>query len=119
MPTFPSIQLPDAGGFKEIPIDTTIRSGASAGGYVQTRAGHTRDLFQFYLPWEALPLTDADYITLKAFISTVRFGAVEFTWTHSFTHTEYTVRFREVPEFRLNSDGGVPGWSGHVLLEEV
>jgi hypothetical protein len=118
MLAFPDIQLPDLGGFSEQLIDATISTPMEA-GYKQTRPRYTRDRHIWSLPWEETPLTDADYLLLKAFFSTVRIGATIFIWEHSFRKTSHDVRFASISEFVPVSVGGVPGHRGRVVLEEV
>lgn len=120
-PSFPDIQKPDLGGFREIPpsFESNTISSPTEAGYRQTRSRFTRQPWRFALAWEGCPLTPADYALLKTFFGTVNFGAGIFTWVHPFTGTSYNVRFAEIGEFILVSDGGVPGWTGSVILEVV
>jgi len=77
----------------EEPIDDTITS-KSEGGYSQTRPRNTRQRRKFTVK---MILSDSNWITLKAFDTTVG-GWTIFDWIHPTTGVTVQVRFVQRPK---------------------
>lgn len=118
MPTYPSLsQDPDVNGFKEEPItDPTIRSEMESGDVV------TRPLFTGVpLKWsyKYTQLSNADKLLLATFErSTVKYGALSFTWTNPQDDTDHEVRFTELVKYALNRSNNNE-WDVQVALAQA
>jgi len=93
--------------------DSVIRSDFD-GGYVQTRARHTRIRKTWQIKYGNL--TSADKITLAAFVTTVQGGADSFTWVNPQDSVSYEVRFSQPPTFSLVY---TDRWNVSFSLEQV
>lgn len=96
MSAFPTLSINPELPIGETREDSTIRTDME-GGYEHTRARFTRIRRTFKIIYRNLP--GADKSTLDAFVTTVKCGADSFTWAHPVTQTQYTVRFKPIPEY--------------------
>ncbi len=85
------------------------------GGYVHTRARHTRSRKWFKIFWDLMPY--ADLATLLTFFDANLGGT--FNWTHPITSTAYVVRFSEDEiTYKHVGPAGAGWYSVETRLEE-
>lgn len=118
MPTFPTLTESGLNIAASFPIDeqredSVIRSEFE-GGYVQTRAIHTRVRKKWNINYHNL--SSANKVSIDTFIDTVNGGADSFTWTNPQDSANYTVRFRDIPNFSYISYNR---WEVNFTLEQV
>ena len=95
-------------------LDPVIRSSKEA-GYVQTRPRFTRVPLKWHVAYG--DLSDADEALLRAWETTVKFGADSDTWTHPKTGMNYTVRLAAPIKYKMNEAGSI--WTAEFDLEQV
>ena len=83
--------------YQETPVDDTVVSSSDGGGYQQTLARTTRDIYVYKIAYQALTDTDRDMI--KAVDAAC--GSSEwFYWTHPISGDIKEVRFKTRPDLR-------------------
>jgi hypothetical protein len=117
---FPTFSRDIEWEFSQSIEDSTIRTTAEA-GYVHTPPKFTRDR----KAWAGITvkyLTDADVVTLDAFVQEVRVGAGIFSWIHPNTEVTHNVRLAGPPvvsrmSIKKNSSPG--RWQAVFAFVEV
>ena len=98
-PVFPTLsQGQDSKQFSMVQEDPTLSSPVE-GGYVITRARHTRTPRKTFTSGFT-GIGAADKALLEAFLNTVRVGSVIFDWTNPEDSAVYQVRFTKPVTFR-------------------
>jgi phage-related protein len=117
-PTFPTLsQDQDSRFFTEKRENPAIRTELE-GGYVQTRARHTRTPRRTWTTGFS-ELTDADRAALNTFWDQVAGGSRAFTWRHPVTLANHTVRFAAEVSFKYTGHFTRYRWEAQITLEEV
>lgn len=93
MADFPTLSKGfDATAFKMSYENPAVQEGETEGGYVITRARHTRRPRR-YFTIRFLDITEADRLLLEDFWDDHRGGSVGFNWTNPITAAVFNVRF--------------------------
>lgn len=112
---------PDGTSFKESQENPVVVGGDMEGGYIYTRARHTRvprKTFEF----KHVDISEIERQSLVTFWDTHRGGSLAFTWTHPITSTVHNVRFdpQMELEFTRSGYGTNHRWdSGTIIFKEV
>lgn len=117
--TFPILNGRDA-RYYSVEHENVVMRNKMEGGYVQTRARHTRSARRTFTTGYT-QMTEADRQTLEAFWNSVRGGSKMFDWEDPITAEIHQVRFTDKPlKFKYAGVGGKHLWTiGNITLEEV
>jgi hypothetical protein len=103
MATFPTLSREVEWEITEEPEDSTIKSPYED-GYTHTRPRYTKDRGKWTgVTYKYLNTIDRD--VLKAFMATVRMGAVAFDWVNPDNNVTYSVRFDPPPKITYLATG--------------
>ncbi len=122
MSNFPTLSIGlDASTFQETSENTAVSGGDTEGGYVYTRARHTRRPRRSFM-FSFTDISDNDKSTLQTFWDDRQGGSGAFNWTHPVSSTVYNVRFdiEMELEFERAGYGNNHRWnSSTITLKEV
>lgn len=105
MADFPTLSKGfDATAFKISYENPAVPEGETEGGYVITRARHTRRPRRFFTI-RYLDITEADRLALEAFWDARRGGSEAFNWTNPVTSETFNVRFDSQAALEFNRVG--------------
>lgn len=118
MADFPPSGVKEDSSKFSISFEDPVVRGEVEGGYVTTRARHTRRPRRTFTTGFT-DMTPAQILSLENFYDSKRGGSVAFTYAHPTTGTVFTVRFKGFSE-NYSGAGSVFRWDvGSVQLEEV
>jgi phage-related protein len=105
MADFPTLskQL-DASAFKMSYENPSTKEGETDGGYVITRARHTRRPRRIFTI-RFVDITETDRLALEAFWDARRGGSEAFNWTNPVTSDVFNVRFDSQNSIEFNRVG--------------
>jgi hypothetical protein len=120
-PVFPTLALGKGGQDStqySIAIEDVAIKSEMEGGYVVSRARHTRTPRKTFTTGYK-GITDADRTTLMNFYATVGGGAVIFDWTDPVNLTTWQVRFDGDMTFRYSGIGPTKLWDVAFKLAQA
>jgi phage-related protein len=118
-PIFPTLTRGQDSKFYKLNQENTAMSTKMDGGYVVSRAKHTRKPRKsFTTGFSSMP--NADRVKLQDFWDTVRGGSVVFDWTDPVTKTVFQVRFvGESLEYTYVGKGIAQLWDVTFKVEQA
>lgn len=118
-PIFPTLAKGQDSKFYKVAQENTALTTKMEGGYVVSRAKHTRKPRKTWTTGFS-SILNADRIKLQDFWDTVRGGSVIFDWTDPITNTVMQVRFvGEGLEFSYVGMGVAQLWDVSFQLEQA
>ena len=117
-PVFPTLSQGQDSKLYGIELEDTALKTQMDGGYVVSRAKHTRrPRRSFKTGFTFIP--SADKLLLEGFYDSVRGGSVIFDWTDPSTKVVYQVRFAEKLSFAYEGVGSNQKWSVSISLDQA
>lgn len=116
-PTLTNLVKPDSSKHTETREDPAMRTEAE-GGYVITRAKHTRVPRKSWTVGYRM-LLNSDKAALDAFWDLVRGGSAIFDWTNPQDNVLYKVRFKEQIRWAYTGIGSSQRWDCSFSLEQA
>jgi hypothetical protein len=120
-PVFPTLALTKGGQDSSqfsIKIEDVALKSEIEGGYVVTRARHTRTPRKtFSTAYKSI--SDADRTTLLSFYNTVAGGSVIFDWTDPVDKITYQVRFTSDLDFKYAGRGTTKLWDVSFQIQQA
>lgn len=117
-PVFPTLSIGQDSSQYELEIEDPSMKSEMEGGYVVSRAKHTRAPRKTFKSGFT-DLSGDDKATLTAFYETVRGGSVIFDWTDPASLTVYQVRFMEKLNFKYVGMGNTQRWNVGFSLQQA
>lgn len=117
-PVFPTLSRSQDSKNLSIELEDKALKTEMEGGYVVTRAKHTRKPRRKFTSGFS-QLTDADKATLENFWDAVGGGSVIFDWTEPSSNTVYKVRFAAPLAFKYTGVGGTNRWDVTFTLDQA
>lgn len=117
-PVFPVLAKGQDAKFYSIELEDTAIKTSMEGGYVVSRARHTRRPRRTFKTGFT-DLAPGDASLLEAFYDLVRGGSVVFDWPDPVTHTVFQVRFMEKLLFQYVGIGPTQRWDVQMTLEQA
>lgn len=117
-PVFPNLSKGQDSQFYEMtPEDPALKTSMD-GGYVVSRAKHTRKPRRTFKTGFS-SIIQADYTLLADFWDTVRGGSIVFDWIDPATGSLYNVRFASQISFKYVGKGDTKLWDVQITLEQA
>lgn len=117
-PVFPTLAMLQDSKFYSVEQEDVGLKTTMDGGYVVSRAKHTRTPRRTFTTGFTTIRT-ADKALLEAFYTTVRGSSVIFDWTDPVSLTVYQVRFADKLTFKYTGMGAMQLWDVGVKLEQA
>jgi len=118
MPTFPTLTEGQDSSLYEVSTENPAIRSEMEGGYVVSRARHTRAPRKTYKTGFT-NIGTADKALLDSFWFTVKGGSASFDWTDPVTLSVITVRFMNDITFKYTGAGATKRWNVGITLEQV
>lgn len=117
-PVFPTTSKGQDSKFYEVSREDPALKTEMEGGYVVSRAKHTRrPRRKFKTGYTGIG--NADRVILEGFYDKVRGGSVVFDWKDPIEQTVYQVRFAQPPAFKYAGIGINQLWDVTIELEQA
>lgn len=117
-PVFPTLAKDQDSKFYEIMQEDSGMVTKMEGGYVVSRAKHTRAPRKTFKTGYS-SILNADRVLLMNFYATVRGSSVVFNWTDPIENVVYAVRFASQPVFKYVGMGVAQLWDVSFQLEQA
>ena len=117
-PVFPKMDKEQDSKFYEISLEDVALKTQLDGGYVVSRAKHTRKPRKTFQTGYS-SILNADRARLEAFYAQVRGGSVVFDWTDPIDKVVHQVRFADEMRFQYVGVGVAQLWDVQFKLEQA
>lgn len=116
--SFPVLSEGQDSKYYEREIEDVAMKSEMEGGYVSSRARHTRRPRRTF-KCGYTEISDADRQKLEDFYDLVRGGSVIFSWQDQSSNITYNVRFAEKISFKYAGIGKNKKWNVSLVLQEA
>ena len=117
-PVFPVLKMGQDSKYYKVSIEDPSMKTPMDGGYVVSRAKHTRKPRRTFTTGFT-QLTNADRQILESFYDSVRGGSVIFDWTDPINNQTFQVRFASEFAFQYTGVGVSQLWDVSFTLQQA
>lgn len=117
-PVFPTMDKDQDSRFYSVDLEDKAMKSQMDGGYVVSRAKHTRRPRRSFKTGFT-GILNADRARLEAFYELVGGGSVVFDWTDPIEQKVYQVRFGAALSFKYSGIGIAQLWDVQIQLEQA
>lgn len=117
-PIFPTMEMEQDSKFYNVELEDPAIKSEMDGGYVVSRARHTRKPRKTYTTGYS-EILEPDRKRLEDFWTLVRGGSVIFDWTDPVEKAVCKVRFTQPLKFKYTGVGDLKKWEVSITLEQA